>query len=157
VNLEMERGGVGMGIRKIAQWVDYDDFTDGGGAAGTLNMTETIPAHSWTIGVKAKVTTGFIGNTSCTLSVGTSTDANDFSTGSTINIYTAATVSATAVGTTTGTTPGLFLTSAATTVKLTATGNSDFTAVSAGKMFVEVFYLSTTPEFTTHYPDENRY
>jgi hypothetical protein len=41
---------------------------------------------------------------------------------------------------------GLDPTTSDTTVKLTITGASDFGLITAGKLYVEVFYLSTNPE-----------
>ena len=156
VNNQLERGGVGMGIRKVAQWVSYGDFTDGGSTDGTLNLTDTIPAGSFVLGTKVKVTTGFTGDTTCVLDIGNSSDADAYSY-TTHNIYTAADNlvegADSSSGGTTGT--GLAPIASATTVKLTATGASDWGNVSAGTMLVEVYYLSTNVEGQDNYP--NRY
>ena len=153
VNLELERSPVGMGIRKVAQWCSYSDFTYGGSTAGTLALTPTIPAGSFVIGSKVRVTTGFTGDTSCTLDIGDGSDADLFSY-TTHNIYTAADNlmegcdSAAAGNTGTGIVPIL----TETTVTITATSGSDWGAVTAGEMLVEVFYLSTNPEISENYP-----
>jgi len=149
VNCELERSPVGMGIRKVSQWILYSDFTDGGSTAGTKNMAATIPAGSFVIGSKVTVITGFTGNTTCTLGVGVSGTAGAFSGNSTHNIYTAASnlVKAAFISTDCG----LVAEGSATTVLLTATGTSDFTSITAGKMLVEVYYLSTNVELNDTY------
>jgi hypothetical protein len=145
INLALERSPVGMGIRKIAQWVDYSDFTDSGSTTGTLTMTKQLPAGAFYIGCKASVKTGFTGDTSCTLKIGKTSGEDEFSDGTTLNIYTAAEVGEE------GEAPLEFLNSAAS-VYLVATGASDWTLVTAGKMLVELFYLSTNPEISESYP-----
>lgn len=160
VNLELERSGVGMSFRKVAQWVSYSDFTDGGGTSGTLNLTETIPAGSFVIGTKVKVTTAFTGgaNTTAVLDIGNSSDADNY-TYTDHNIFTAADnllepADQVQGGATGG---GLVPVTSATTVKLTATVSADWTTISAGRMLVEVFYLSTNPELEVDYPYRNKY
>ena len=145
VNCELERSPVGMGIRKVSQWVTYDDFTDGGSTAGTLEMGATIPAGSFVIGSKVTVITGFTGNTSCTLGI----ESNAYSGNTTHNIYAAATnlVKAAFISTD----AGLVASGSAVTVSLTATSASDWGLVTAGKMLVEVFYLSTNVELNDTY------
>jgi hypothetical protein len=87
------------------------------------------------VGVKVDVITGFTGDSSCTLAVGTSGDSNLFSNNTTVVIYTAATVGI-------GAQNDAF-TTASTDVLLTATSGSDFTSVSAGKMIVTIYYMPT--------------
>jgi len=147
VVLEMERGVGGMGIRKVSQVVEYSDFTDGGSTSGTLNLRKKIPAGSFVIGSKVKVIEGFTGDTSCTLDIGTASDADAFSL-TTHNIYTAADNLLEAADYGGGGSAGFYLITSDTTVKLTATSASDWGSVSAGKMEVDVFYLSTNPELT---------
>jgi len=154
INLAMERSPVGMGIRKVAQWVTYDDFTDGGSTDGTLALTNTIPAGSFIIGSKVRVVTGFTGDTTCVLDIGDGSDADLFSF-TTHNIYTAAdNLVEAADGAAAGTERGIVAVGSTTTITLTATGASDWTLVTAGKMLVEIFYLSTNPEFTEKYPNQ---
>lgn len=154
VNLELERSPVGMGIRKIDQIVLYSDFTDGGSTAGTLTMKNQIPAGSFVIGSKVKVVTGFTGDTTCVMDVGNSGDDDAYSF-TTHNIYTAATnllenADASGGGTYTGFVP----VTTATSVILTATSGSDWGLVTAGRMYVEVFYLSTNAEVTEKYANK---
>jgi len=143
ITTELERSPVGMGINKVSQWVEYSDFTDGGGAAGTLNMTQKLPAGAFVLGSKVKVETAFTGTV--TLAIGNSSDSNKYSDNTTVAIGTAATV---------GESPEdpLEFIASATTVKLTATHTSDWGSVVAGKMYVEVFYLSTVVELDKGHP-----
>jgi len=158
VNNELERSGVGLGIRKIAQWVSYGDFTDGGGTDGTLALTDTIPAGSFIFGTKVKVVTGFTGDTTCVMDIGDGSDADLFSY-TTHNIYTAADNLVegcdSSSGGSTGT--GIVPVTSETTVTLTTTSGSDWGAVTAGRMLVEVFYFSTNVEATDSYPSRYKY
>ena len=144
VNLDLERGPVGLGLRKVGQWVEVANFTDGGGAAGTLNLSKQVPAGSFVIGSKVKVTEGFSGDTTAVLDVGHSGDDDAFSL-TTHNVLSVASnlVEAADVGSGDA---GLLPIASDTTVLLTLTGASDFGLITAGKMFVEVFYFSTNPE-----------
>lgn len=156
-NLDLERSPVGMSFRKVDQWVDYSDFTDGGSTAGTLALTNKIPAGSFAIGSKVTVTTGFTGDTSCVLDIGDGSDADLFSY-TTHNIYTAAgnLVEAADAGNA-GTESGLVPLSSETTITITATSASDWGLVTAGKMYVEVFYLSTNVELAENYSDKRKW
>lgn len=145
VNLDLERSPVGMGLRKVGQWVEYTDFVDGAGAAGTLNLTKQIPAGSFVIGSKVKVTEGFSGDTTAVLDIGNSSDDDAYSL-TTHNVLAAASNLLEAADSQAAGDGGFSLVVADTTVKLTLTGASDFGLITAGKMYVEVFYLSTNPE-----------
>lgn len=147
MNCELERSPVGMGIRKVAQWVDYSDFTDATDTHGTLTMSAKLPAGAFVLGTKVSVQTGFTGDTSCTLAIGKSSSASEFTDGTTVNIYTAADVGESPAD------PLEFIASEAS-VYLYATSAADWTSVSAGKMLVEVFYLSTEVELNDSYPDK---
>jgi hypothetical protein len=147
MNLNLERSPVGMGIRKIAQWVTYDDFTDST-TTGSLTMTPTLPEGAFVLGTKVTVKTGFTGgtNTTAVMTVGKSSGGDEFSDGTSINVYTADVVGDSAED------PLEFL-AAETTVYLRITVNADYTTISAGKALVEIFYLSTVPEITESYPN----
>lgn len=155
VNTELELSPVGLGLEKIAQIVDFGDFTDGGAAVGTLNLSKQIPAGSFVFGSKVTVRTGFTGDTNCVLDIGNSGDDDAYSY-TTHNIYTAANNLVegcdSSTGGTTGT--GIVPVATATTVLLTATSASDWGLVTAGRMLVEVFYFSTNAELylTNGYP-----
>ena len=148
---QMELNYVGMGIRKIAQLVKYSDFTDDGDDIGDLIMNTQIPAGSFILGCKATVKTGFTGDTSATMKVGTTKDNGQISGNSTINVFTAARnlVKAAYVSSI-----GLIAVSSAQTVYIGVTSDSDFSDVTAGLMLVEVYYFSTNVELTSDAPTE---
>lgn len=155
LNVQLERSPVGLGLRKVAQWVSYDDFTDGESTAGTLNLTPKIPAGSFVLGSKVTVTVGFTGgsNTTAVLDIGNSGDTDQYSY-TTHDIYTAGKNKVegcdSAAAGNTGT--GIAIVDSATTVLLTATVSADWTTISAGTALVEVFYFSTNVELNESYP-----
>ncbi len=148
INVQLERSPVGLGLRKIAQWIDYSDFTDSGSTTGTLTMTKQLPAGAFYIGCKASVKTGFTGDTSAVMTVGKTSGEDEFSDGTSLNIYTAADVGQE------GEAPLEYLNSAAS-VYLVVTSATDFTLVTAGKMLLELFYLSTELELDESYPNKS--
>lgn len=146
VSLDLERSPVGLGLRKVGQWVKYSDFTDGGAAVGTKTLSKTIPAGSFVLGSKVTVTEGFTGDTTAVLDIGDGSDDDLFSQ-TTHNILAAATnLVEGADGAAAGSERGIAVVASAATITLTVTGTSDFGLISAGKMYVEVFYFSTNPE-----------
>ena len=145
-NAQLEMSDTGMGIRKVSQIVNFGDLTDGAGTDGTLNLNKKIPAGSFVIGSKVTVKTGFAGDTTAVLSVGTAGDANEYSGNTTHNILAAVRNSVKSAFITAD--AGLVAESADISVLLTVTGGSDFGLITAGKMLVEVFYLSTNVELT---------
>jgi len=149
INCDLERSAVGLGLRKIAQWIDASDFTDGGGTTGTLTMTEQLPAGSFYIGCKATVKSAFDDDTTCVLTVGKTSGEDEFSDGTSISLAAVADVGQE------GEAPLEFLASD-TSVYLVATSASDFTDVAEGdgKMLLELFYLSTEVELVDNYPDK---
>jgi len=146
VNLDLERSPVGVSIRKVGQWVDYSDFIDGAGVSGTLALSKVIPAGSFVFGSKVKVVTGFTGDTTAVLDIGDGSDDDLFSQ-TTHNILAAASnLVEGADGAAAGSERGIVPIASDATVTLTVTGASDFSLISAGRMYVEVFYFSTNPE-----------
>lgn len=148
VNVELERSQVGMGIRKISQDIAYGDFTDANGT-GTLTMTDTIPAGSFVLGSKVKVTTGFgdagVSITTCTLSIGDAGNADGYSGNTTHDIFTVADnlVLASFINSDCG----IVAEGSANEILLVGTDSGgDWSEVSAGEMAVEVFYFSTNLE-----------
>lgn len=154
VKFQMESNNIGMGISKVAQVVKYSDLVDGGGAAATLNLAKQIPAGSFVIGSKVTVSEGFTGDTTCTLAVGTAGDSNEYSGNSTHNILAAARNLVAAAFITAD--AGLIAEGSDISVLLTATSGSDWGDVAAGKLLVEVYYLSTNVELDNGAPTEIR-
>jgi hypothetical protein len=146
VNLDLERSPVGIGIRKVGQWITYDQFTDGAGVSGTKTLAKQIPAGSFVIGSKITVTTGFTGGASAVADIGDGSDADLFS-------YTTHNVFAVASNLVEGADAaadaayrGIVAINSDTTITVTVSEAADFGLISAGKMYVEVIYISTNPE-----------
>jgi hypothetical protein len=116
----------------IVQTVTFSQFTDGTGAAGTLVLTDQIPVGATVKRSFLLALTGFTGDTSCTLTVGDGTDPDRYNTG-TPSIFTTA-----AGETDLGAVSGTAYHAAAASVTLTATSDSDWTAVAAGSMTVVI-------------------
>lgn len=116
----------------IIQTVLFSEFTDGTAAVGTKNLAYTIPVGATVVRAFLQALTGFTGDTSCTLIIGDGTDTDRYNTG-TPSIFTTA-----AGETDLGAVSGTAYHSAAKTVTLTATGGSDWTAVTAGQMTVVI-------------------
>jgi hypothetical protein len=153
VKFQMESNNVGMGISKVAQVVKFSDFTDDGSDTnGDLIMTKSVPAGSFIIGSKVTVSEGFVGDTTATLSIGVAKDGNDLSGNGSINVLAAArNLVASAF---TSTDNGPVAVSTDQLIYLLVAGGADFSAITAGKMLVEVFYLSTNVELVNGAPTE---
>jgi hypothetical protein len=121
----------------LTETVLFSEFTDGGAAVGTKILTGQIPAGAIIIGSKVLVNAGFAGNVSATLTIGDGTDADRYNTGTPSVFATAAT------GIQTGIPSGDKLHPTAQAVTLTVTASSDFTAVNAGSLTVNLYYLQT--------------
>jgi len=150
----------GMGIRSINQTVLYSDFVDGGSTAGTMTLRKKLPAYCFPIGTKVQVVTGFTGstNTTAVLQVGTSTttlaagavDADILLADSSVDVFTAAkTYGKFATFLDADTFQGHTQTAPSNYILLTITmggGVADWTAVTAGKLIIDVYYLSTVQQ-----------
>jgi len=144
VLFEMVNGPVGLGIDKVAQWVDHSDFTDGGGQYGTLTMTPKIPAGSFVLGTRVKITEAFDGGTN-NLKVGKSSGEDEFCDGANLDLGTIGVVGDSPED------PLEFLASE-TTVYLRIDEGTDWGDITAGKALVEVYYLTTNLELSKGYP-----
>lgn len=123
-----------MELLSYKQTVLFSEFTDGGGAVGTKDLSVSIPAGA--VFARALVTeiTGFTGDTSATLTVGDGTDVDRYNTG-TPSVFTTADA-----GVDMGAPSGTLFHSGAKTPKLTVTSATDFTAVVAGQVTVTLFF-----------------
>lgn len=124
-------------VHFITQTVAYDDFTDGGGAAGTLQMDDSIPAGAIFLYSKVLVTAGFAGDTSAVLVIGDGSDADRYNTGTPSVFATAAS------GVEMGDPSGNQFHTAAVQPTLTVTSASDYGSVSAGSLAVTLYYIPT--------------
>lgn len=116
---------------------DHADFTDGGGAAGTIQFAGTVPAGAVLLGSKVLVTEGFAGDTSAVLTIGDGSDVDRYNTG-TPDVFTTA-----AAGVESGVPSGNKLLTADNQPTLTVTANADWGSVTAGKLTVSIYYLQT--------------
>jgi hypothetical protein len=145
----------GIGLRSISQKVKYTDFVDGASTAGTMTLHTKLPAYCFPLGTKIQVITGFTGDSSCVLTVGTSTttlaagvvDADILTMDTNKSIYTSAkTYMQYATFTDTETVQDDDQTVASNYILLTATSGSDWTAVTAGEMIVTVYFFTTVEQ-----------
>lgn len=141
----LARSPVGLTFGKVSQIVQYSDFTDGGSTAGTLTMKQQIPAGSLVLFTNVKVKTGFSGDTTAVMTVGKSSGEDEFSYGTSLNVLSAGTVNEQPEA-------GEAHISSAQSVYLVVTGASDFGLITAGKMLVEIFYVTVDKDFGRGYP-----
>jgi hypothetical protein len=124
-------------IAFVQQKVDLADFTDNTDATGYVDLSTQLLAGAIPLGFKAVVHTAFIGNVSAAIQVGVSGDLDRFSSVADQSVFTAGTVGA---GAPADAADGI---GAAQTVRVTVTGGTDFTAITAGSMTVTVYYIET--------------
>lgn len=122
------------------QTVSVADFTDGGAAAGTLDLTTSIPAGA--VFVQSIITdiVGFAGDTTAVLAIGDGTTATRYMTGTPSVFATAA------AGVDLGVPSGTKWHTAATTPRLTVTGTADFTSIvtnGLGSAIVTLIWITT--------------
>lgn len=125
-------------LKSHRQVVTIAEFTDGGGATGTLALGVTLPVGA--VFVQSLVTeiTGTTGETaSATMTIGDGTDVDRYNTG-TINV--AANSSAESAGAPSGTA----FHSAAKTPVLTITDGADFTALGAFQATITLLWYEAT-------------
>ena len=120
-------------IKMITQTVAYDEFTDGGAAVGTLDLTSTIPLGAVVMQTLIDDVTGFAGDTSAVITIGDGTDVDRYNTGTPDIFSDADAISA-------GVVSGTAFHDAEETVTLTVTTAADFSSVSAGELTVTIFY-----------------
>ncbi len=123
------------GVHVLQERVLYSQFTDGGGASGTFTLTNgSIPAGATVLGCTVYDVTAFKGSTTCVLTVGDDTDVDRYNTG-TPDIFTDAAVVPM------GAPSGTAYHSAAKSVILTATEDSDWGDVLAGALTIRITYV----------------
>lgn len=122
-------------LTAISEQVTLAQFTDGGSAAGTYQMQESIPAGAVVLAAKATVEEGFAGDTSAVLTIGDGSDVDRYMTGTPSVFATAAN------GIQLGVPSGSLLLTAANRPTLTVTSGSDFGLVTDGILTVTIFYV----------------
>ena len=121
---------------KFTETVAFGAFTDGGAAAGTIALTNTIPVGAFVVCALCTAITGFAGDVSAVVTLGDGSDADRYNTGTPSVFATAAN------GVALGIPSGVQYHAAAATVTVTVTTNADFTSVSAGSLTLEFYYLT---------------
>lgn len=131
----------GIRIGKVSEAIAVGDFTDGAGTSGYLDLSTQVPAGSMVLGFTFVGTGAFAGDTTAVMEVGISGDTDAFSMKTDGSVFTAATIGS-------GANQDANFCAAATTVRVTVTGGSDFTAVKAngnGAGTVTVWYVMPSP------------
>lgn len=119
----------------IQETFSLSDFTDGGGAAGTVAMSHSIPAGAVFMYALVTDITGFAGDSSAVVTIGDGSDADRYNTG-TPSVFTTA-----AKGVSMGAPSGTAWHTAAISPTITVTSAADFTSVSAGALTVTLVYV----------------
>lgn len=125
----------------LTQKITVAAMTDGGAAAGTIDLTPTIPAGAFVMGSSVFDITGFAGDVSAVLIVGIAGSTSAYCTG-TYNVFATAALPAGMTGQ--NVPSGNRAHSAATTVRVTITTSTDFTLAvtnAAGIAYVTVHYI----------------
>lgn len=120
----------------IGQYLDVEDFTDGGGASGTFTTTSSIPLGATVDWASVKNVVAWDDDTTAVITIGDGTDVDRYNTGT-------PSVAATTAYLSIGAPSGTAYHAAAKTIVVTVTGSSDFTA----------FVTAATPAlaFVVHY------
>lgn len=125
--------GILGGVHVIQQRVELADFTDGGSAVGTLALTETIPIGAWVIQTLLFDNDVWTGATTLTIIVGDGTDTDRYSTGT-------PDIQAAAEAVDLGVPSGTKIHTAAKTVTITLTEDSEWGDLSAGGFTIRIYY-----------------
>lgn len=121
----------------LEETVDHADFTDGGGAVGTIQLTGSVPKGAVLLGLKLLVPEGFAGDTSATAQIGDGTDVDRYMTG-TPNVFATA-----ADGVEAGVPSGDLLLTADNQPTVTVTTNADWGSVTAGQLTIAIYFIET--------------
>lgn len=130
-----------LGAPKLVAYQEtilFSQFTDGGAASGTLNLSTSIPAGARYAFTLITGITGFTGDTSAVIIVGDGTDTDRYMTG-TPSVFTTA-----AAGVDMGVPSGTAWHTAAKTPVVTITSATDWGAVVAGAATLTLFYYAAS-------------
>lgn len=141
-----ERGPSRM-VECISQRIRIGDFTDGAGTNGYVDLKHTLPKGAIVLGWAAKIITGFIGDTTALMSVGTS-DNPDAYTGLTPDpsCYTGAGTIIGAHSSSDGTDGVNTVSGSEVTLRVSIVGASDFTLITTGEADIYVYYIQGVPD-----------
>jgi len=124
----------GLGLVKVTETAAFGDFTDNEDTTGTFEFSTDIPIGATFIGAAITAVVGFAGDTTAVITIGDGTDVDRYNAG-TPNVFATA-----ANGVAAGVPSGVLYHAAAKTPTLIVTVATDFTAVSAGSVTIELFY-----------------
>lgn len=126
-------------VRSATQSINVSEFTDDLGTSGHLDLTTQIPAGSVVLGWKMISSAGWTGDTNANVTLGTAGTATAYSANTGGDIFGATTVLSAPAAATANV-------DAVTTVRMTVTGATDFTAIktaAAGAGNVTYYWLQT--------------
>jgi hypothetical protein len=136
VKLHQDPNALGQIASLVSQELDHAAFTDSLGASGYIDFTSgQLPARALVLGTAINVTEGFAGDTTAVVQVGVSGDTDRFTLVTDQSVLSVARV---ASGPATDGQDGF---NAAQTVRVTVTGGADWGSITAGKMFVTIYYI----------------
>lgn len=117
----------------LSQTVDRSDFTDNTDTTGYIDLPTALPKGANVVVHEHKVLTGYAGDTTAVYQLGVDGDLDRFSIVTTGSVFTAGDIR--------GSQPaGNSYCDAATTVRLTVTGGSDFGDITTGRSQITIFY-----------------
>jgi len=126
-------------IRTISVALAYGDMTNGGGNTAYEDFTDSLPADAFVLGWWVDVTTGFSGDTTAVVAVGTSSDTDLYS-----EIISNSVAAPGDVGSGPKTdTAGGYFAGSASTPRVTITGSADWDNVSQGAGTAYLYYIAT--------------
>lgn len=124
-------------IKVIQVAFRYSEMTDNGDATGTFIASDKkLPAGARVLGTKSTSSVGFTGDTTASLLIGKSGATDDFG-GAAATGFAAAQTKYGQPATIAESGP----LATDTSIEVTVTGASDFTLITAGNMYIEVYYL----------------
>lgn len=136
VKLHQDPNTLGQIASLTSQELDHAAFTDEGTALGNIDFTTgQLPARALILGTSVNITEAFLGDTTGIIQVGVAADLDRFSLPTDQSVYA---ISRVAMNPATDGQDGF---NAAQTVKVTVTGTADWGNVTAGKMFVTIYYI----------------
>jgi len=120
----------------VSEELDHAAFTDSTGASGYIDVTAgQLPARALVLGTSVNVTEGFAGDTTAVVEVGVAGDTDRFSS---VTDQSVLAIGRVAMGIPVDGQDGF---GAAQTVRVTVTGGADWGNITAGKLFVTIYYI----------------
>lgn len=131
---------IGMVKSICSQTLAFDKFTDNENTTGYIDFDKKLPAGAVPLFWRAKTTAGFAGDTSAVMQVGIDGDVNKYSANVAQSCFAAGTVGSMVLAV-----DAMTSHATAQTPRVTVTSGTDFGAITAGAMKVEIFYIEPEP------------